>query len=280
MSHPRLTLARADLADARLQGQVRAASFAAARPMQCSAPVAAIRAEPDDGAELQDQIVFGEVFDALDERGAWTWGQARRDGYVGWLLTEALSAPVLAPTHAVSALRTYAYPEPDFRAPARALYSLNALVTVEARDGRWARCARAGWFVDNHLRPVGEAFERDPVIVAERFLAAPYQWGGRESLGLDCSALVQQALYACGRACPRDTDMQEAVLGRDVPPSELRRGDLVFWNGHVAWMLDRVRVLHANAHHMAVAVEPLVDSVARMRAAGGGEPTSYRRLSP
>jgi cell wall-associated NlpC family hydrolase len=106
-------------------------------------------------------------------------------------------------------------------------------------------------------------FEPEPVAVAERFLAAPYQWGGRESLGLDCSALVQQALYACGRGCPRDSDMQEAALGRDIPRGELRRGDLVFWDGHVAWMIDGRRVLHANAHDMAVVVEPLSEAITR-----------------
>jgi cell wall-associated NlpC family hydrolase len=113
--------------------------------------------------------------------------------------------------------------------------------------------------------------------VAERFLGAPYLWGSRESLGLDCSGLVQQALMACGRACPRDTDQQER-MGEAVARDEFRHGDLVFWKGHVAIGLDEARIIHANGHHMCVAVEPLDEAIARIVAAGSGEPTSFRRL--
>jgi cell wall-associated NlpC family hydrolase len=128
------------------------------------------------------------------------------------------------------------------------------------------------------LSPIGR-FEDDPAEVAARFVGTPYQWGGRESLGLDCSGLVQQALYACGRSCPRDTD-QQALLGREVALGDLTRGDLVFWRGHVGMMMDARNLLHANAHFMAVVIEPLDEAVTRTEAAGGGAPTGYRRLSP
>jgi cell wall-associated NlpC family hydrolase len=153
---------------------------------------------------------------------------------------------------------------------------LNSLLAVEAREGRFAKVEGAGWFPDIHLTPIG-IFEPDPVAVAERHLGAPYLWGGRESVGLDCSGLVQQALFACGLGCPRDTDQQEG-LGRPADLADLRRGDLVFWTGHVALALDGVRVLHANAHHMAVVAEPLSEVVARIAAAGGGPPVACRRL--
>ena len=146
---------------------------------------------------------------------------------------------------------------------------------IEAREGRFAKAAGSGWFVAEHLAPLGW-FETDAAAVAERFLGAPYLWGGRESLGLDCSGLTQQALLACGKAWPRDTDQQEK-LGVAVPPGELRRGDLVFWKGHVAMMLDGEAIIHANAHHMATAIEPLAQTRARYEAAGVGEPTAYRR---
>ena len=150
------------------------------------------------------------------------------------------------------------------------------VVSVEAREGRFVRAARAGWFVESQLSPIGQ-FETDPVAVAERFLGAPYQWGGRESLGLDCSGLVQQAFYACGLTCPRDTDMQAAQIGTAIDGPELRRGDLVFWKGHVGLMQDDTRLLHANAHHMAVASEPLDGAILRIEAAGSGKPTAFRR---
>jgi cell wall-associated NlpC family hydrolase len=278
MSAPdrRLTLIRDGVADRRLEGLVAADRFADVTPMQVSAPIASLRKAPEPDAEQEDQLVFGELFDVLFEVGDFAFGQARRDRYVGYAPLEALSAPVLTPDCRVAVPRTYAFAEPDIKSAIVGLYSLNALVSVEAREGRFVRGARSGWFVEHHLAPVGR-FETDYVAVAERFLHAPYQWGGRESLGLDCSALVQQALYACGRACPRDTDMQRGFFPQ-VAEADRRRGDLVFWKGHVAILLDADTILHANAHHMATAIEPLAEATARIAATPTGRVLGYRRV--
>ncbi len=278
MSDPRVTLARDGLAAASLEGVVPAERYLPTTAWQASAPVAAIRRHPARDAEQLDQLVFGEVFEGLEERGGFVFGQATRDGYVGWVDVEALSAPVFAPSHRVAALRTYAFSKPDLKSAPVGLLSLNALATVEDRSGRFVRAARIGWLVEGHLAPVGAAFEADAAAVALRFLHAPYLWGGRESLGLDCSGLVQQALYACGRACPRDADQQQALGAPLADPGELRRNDLVFWRGHVGVMLDAETLLHANGFHMAVAAEPLAEAVARIEAAGGGPVTAMRRL--
>lgn len=270
---PRTTLARPDLADLALEGVVKAARYASPVAMQASAPVASVRAAPEGDAEQLDQLVFGEVFDVLDERGDFAWGRARRDGRVGWVLTEALSQPVLAPTHRVSAIRTYALPEPDVRRTAVGLLTLNALVTEEAREGGFVRCARIGWIAEAHLSDLS-SFDRDPAAVAERFVGAPFQHGGRESLGLDGPALVQQALYACGRACPRDADLQRE-LGAPTEMNRLRRGDLVFWADHVAVAAGADEVVHAHPATLAVVKEPLRAAVERLRA----EPLEARRIA-
>lgn len=274
---PRVTLARPDLADARLEGLVRADRYAPARPAQAAVPVAAIRKAPADEAEVSDQLLFGEVFDVLEERDGWAWGQARRDGYVGYVQADQLSASVLTPTHTVTALEACAFAEPGAGPAPVATHSLNALVTVEERRGGFVRAARSGWFAEADLAPVGDAEAQDPVAVAERLRAAPYSPGGRESSGLDGSGLVQQALYAAGRGCPRDADQQERALGREIPPDALARGDLVFWRGHVAIGLGQERVLHANSAAMAVSIDTLADALDRNRAVYG-EPVAWRRV--
>jgi len=273
---PRVTPVRPDIASRVLEGVVPAPVYVDPRPMTVIRPAAGVHAQPDLNSEQQDQVLFGEVFEVLREEGGFAWGQARRDGYVGYLEREALAPAGPAATHRVSAIRTYAFAEPSIKARALGPYSLNALVAVEAQEGRFARAAAGGWFVQEHLSPIG-VFETDPVAVAERFVGAAYLWGGRESLGLDCSGLVQQALLACGRACPRDTDQQQ-LMGHGVEPHELERGDLVFWRGHVAMMRDAGHIVHANAFHMATVVEPLAEAVARIAAGPTGEPVAYRRI--
>jgi cell wall-associated NlpC family hydrolase len=275
-SDPRVTPLRDGVASRALEGLVRADRYVEPQRASVAVPAASVLAAAEPGAERVDQMLFGEAFDVLDREGAYAWGQVRRDGYVGYVEATALGPADVKPTHRVAAARAYAFARPDFKAAARGPYSLNSLVAEEGREGRFVKAAAAGWFFVGHLAPVG-VFEGDFVAVAERFIGAAYVWGGREGSGFDCSGLLQQALFACGRACPRDSD-QQAGLGRPIGRGALRRGDLVFWHGHVAIMVDRRRILHANAHHMAVAVEPLAEAIARIAAAGGGQPVGCRRL--
>ena len=153
---------------------------------------------------------------------------------------------------------------------------MGAVVTIARQDERFAVTA-AGWHIPIlHLAPL-KTKQPDFVAVAEQFFGAPYLWGGKTSLGIDCSGLVQVALQACGIACPRDSDMQEDALGKPVSLSALRRGDLVFWKGHVAIARDGATLIYANAHHMAVAIEPAAEAIARIKAAGS-DVASVRRI--
>ena len=275
-SDPRQTLARPELADQRLEGLMRAAAFAAPRAMRCRSPVAGLHAAADPGSVQEDQLLHGETFDVLETRDGWAWGQARRDGYVGFVRAEALGPMLDAPTHRVRALRTIGLERPEVKAAAVGVLSLNALVSVGCAQKGFLEAGEAGWIFARHMALLGD-FEAEPAAVAERYLGTPYLWGGRDSLGIDCSGLVQQALYACGRACPRDADQQMDAFPTEAPLSALGRGDLVFWDGHVGMMLDATRLLHANSHHMAVAVEPLAIVIERNRAAGVGDPIGARR---
>ncbi len=252
-------------------------------PMQVTAGVAAIRAAPEPDAEMVTQALHGETLRLFGEAGDFGQVQLTRDRYVGWARLEALSAPVLPATHRVIALRAYVYSAPALKSAPRFLVNLGAPVVAEARDGEWVRCARAGWIHATQLRALDapDALDTDPAGVALRFLGTPYLWGGRESLGLDCTGLTVAAFDACGIVLPRDSDMQFAWCGRPIPcwqsPGTLQRNDLVFWQGHVGIMLDHEQILHANAHHMAVAAEPLTGAVTRI-AALYGPPIGARRI--
>ena len=251
----RTTLARPDLAEQALEGIVRAAAFRAVRAMHCVVPVTDIHAGAVPGDHPVDQLIFGEAFDVLDTRGDQVWGRARRDGVVGWVLLSALKDGAPLATHRIGSTSDS--------------LPLNALV-VEDGDP-------AG------LAPIG-SFAAEPVDVAERLVGTTYRLGGRSSLGTDCCGLVQQALYACGRAGPRYAD-QQAELGQAVAAGQARRGDLVIWldadegpwNGHAGFMLDGDRVLHAVGRLGGVAIEPFAEADARHRVAGSDGPV-IRRL--
>jgi cell wall-associated NlpC family hydrolase len=274
---PRVHPYRADLAAKHLQGQVEAPRFVDGTPHDVVEPVAGLRREPSHNARLDTEVLFGErviVYETTDE--GWAWGQLESDGYVGWISANALARPGQAPTHKVTALRTLAFPTTDIKAPPLAGLPMGARLAIARQDELFAVTA-SGWYLPAaHLAPLPAA-QPDFVAVAEQFLGTPYLWGGKTSLGLDCSALVQVSLQAAGLACPRDGDMQEQALGARLAFDDLRRGDLVFWKGHVAIVRDGNTLIHANAHHMAVAIEPVAEALRRIRTAGS-EPTSVRRL--
>jgi hypothetical protein len=277
---PRTTPARPDLAAKHLEGKVAAARFAEGEEREVIDAQAPVRAEPSPDAPLMTEALLGErvtVYEINDE--GWAWGQLADDGYVGWLPANALLAPRGAPTHRVAALRSLAFPGPSIKLPPVVMPPFGARLMVTREQDRFA-VSPIGFLPATHLAPL-EHQETDFVAVAERFLGVPYLWGGKTNQGLDCSGLSQVALAACRIACPRDSDMQERALGQPLPTdrhfSNLRRGDLVFWNGHMAIVRDNKTIVHANAHHMAVAIEPTAQAIARISAAGS-EVTSVKRL--
>jgi cell wall-associated NlpC family hydrolase len=267
---PRLTPARPDLAAAHLRGQVEAARFVEGTDFEVFDPVAPVRRSPVPDALLETEALKGERVTIYDQDGeGWGWGQLHSDRYVGWLPMNALRAPDREPTHKVVALRTILFPGRSIKAQPVEGLPLGCRLAITDSDGELARLASGGFVPAGHLGPL-DAAAPDFVGVAERFIGVPYLWGGKTSLGIDCSGLVQVALTACGIACPRDSDMQRAI-GTEVAlgdPSGLRRGDLVFWKGHVAVLRDPATLLHANAFHMAVAAEPLREALERISAAG------------
>jgi cell wall-associated NlpC family hydrolase len=275
---PRLTPARPDLAAKELEGKVSAARYVEGRAYDVIEPQAPLRIEPAPDAPLATEALRGErvvIYDTNDE--GWAWGQLAADGYVGWLPANALTAPGGAPTHKVVALRTFVFSVPSIKAPPIEALPLGARLAIARMEGAFAVTPSGAFLPSVHLAPSAD-YEADFVAVAERFVGTPYLWGGKTMLGLDCSGLVQIALAACGIPCPRDSDMQEEALGVPGDAADLQRGDLIFWKGHVAIVRDRASLLHANAFHTAVAIEPTAEAFARIRTAGS-EVTSVRRVA-
>jgi cell wall-associated NlpC family hydrolase len=274
---PRINPYRSEVAAKYLQGKVEAQRFVEGERREVIRACAPMRSAPTHEARLVTEALMGErviVYETSEE--GWAWGQLESDGYVGWLSANALAGSGPAPTHKVAALRTLGFPGPDIKLPPASALPMGALLAIAREDDRFAVTPSGLHFPRPHLVPIKEK-KSDFVAIAELFLGTPYLWGGKTSLGIDCSGLVQVAMQAAGMACPRDSDMQEEALGKPSTLAEMRRGDLLFWKGHVAIARNSGSLLHANAHHMAVAIEPAAEAIARIKTAGS-DVSSVRRL--
>jgi cell wall-associated NlpC family hydrolase len=261
---------RDDVADVSLKGRVEAERFLAPTDARIAAPVTTIHRKPADNAMQISQAVFGEDVSVFETTNGWAWVQMKSDGYVGYVKADALTTFMPPITHRVSAHATNIYPKPDLKAVPVIILPLNARLSVVDRNGDYLELAGGGHVFAAHTTPITE-HATDFVSVAERFLHVPYLWGGKTAAGLDCSGLVQVSLTAAGISCPRDADMQEEELGTTLRINDLdglKRGDLVFWAGHVGIMRNETELLHANGHHMMTVIEPLREAVDRTNAKG------------
>lgn len=275
MTDRRLTPANGTVAGTELQGMVTAARFVEGTPMRVAEPVVDLLRAP--GGRRERQMLLGTGFRVLDIQGGVAFGQSARDGYVGYVAADALVEGA-DPTHMVCTPATHLYPRADIKAQGAIWLSFGSALRVVSAQGAFFETEH-GFFVPKpHLRPLNAPF-KDPVTVAQLHFGVPYLWGGNSALGIDCSGVVQAALMASGIACPGDSDMQEAGLGTALAPgTPVERGDLLFWKGHVAMAVDQETMIHANAHHMAVAYEGIESAIKRILVQGGGPLTAHKRL--
>ena len=274
----RLTPARSDLAASYLKGQVEADCFKDGAPMDVRECIVDVRREPRPDAAVDTQVLFGERVEVYDEEEGWVWVQLDNDQYVGWIAANTLWSKLSRPTHRVCVPRTFIYPGPSIKLPPLLALPLGAEVEVIERRGDFWMTTNSCFIYASHLTQLDESFP-DFVAIAEKLLNAPYLWGGKSWMGIDCSGLVQLSLLMRGYKAPRDSDLQEQQVGKPIDYNAgLQRGDLIFWKGHVGIMRDESTLLHANGTHMLVSSEPLSLVRDRNLQAGAGDITSYRRL--
>ncbi len=272
---PRTHAYRDDLADARLAGKVAAARYVTPWQQTVLPPHIALRDRPDAAATAVSELLAGEAFAVLDHHHGWAWGYGLHDGYVGYVESAALGPALLAPTHRIIAATALVFKDTSIKSPVLGELPLGARVAATAVQGQFVAAA-GGWLHTRHAAPLARSFASDPLAVAHEFLGTPYRWGGRTRAGIDCSGLIQTALTACGLSCPRDSDQQRAELGTAVDTP--RRGDIVFFPGHVGIMASDSALLHANAYWMNTVIEPLAHVIDRLRPEHDSPVLAIKRL--
>ncbi|UTW58709.1 C40 family peptidase [Kordiimonas sp. SCSIO 12603] len=249
---------------------------------QVSEPIVLLKEAADIHAETLSCLLYGEPVYLEKAETDWAFITSLIDGYRGWVEISSLSQTLQKPTHQISAPLTHIYAKPSLKSRPMQAVPMGSYLTATtgAEENKFLPLADGNWVYSKHLDEIG-AVTADPVGIALSFLGSPYLWGGRSRLGIDCSGLIQISLAACGIRTHRDSSAQFNSLGRLLEQHETpRHGDLAFFPGHVGWMLDDTRLLHANATHMAVTIDPLEDVIRWVASETGKPPFSgFKRLT-
>jgi cell wall-associated NlpC family hydrolase len=276
---PRLHPIREDLAAEYLRDKVEAPKFSKGYAAQISRGIVPLRRHPADEAGQDTELLFGEKVTVYEEKNGWAWVQNAKDSYVGYTRANDLSREVRQTTHRVKALRTYVYPQPDMKIPPIDMLSMESTVLALKEEGRYTQIQGGGWIFTDHICSL-ETKALSHVDIAYQFLGTPYFWGGKTSVGIDCSGLVQVSLSASGISTQRDTYVQETTVGYPVNSEQCTEGDLVYWPGHVAIALDKENAIHATANSMDVIIEPIAHITERVKMETGGTGiTAIKRVS-
>ncbi|WP_019219955.1 C40 family peptidase [Bartonella florencae] len=281
---PRLNAFREDLADKRLEKEITARRFVEGEKRRVNVPVAGLFKENNKKSERQTECLLGEELLIFEQGEVMSWGQSLKDDYVGYIDTTALCTSAVTQTHIVSVPRTFQYFQADLRGPMEYPLSMGSKVTVvdkvEVRETMYSILEDGKAIISNHLSPIEHVY-KDYVAVAEMFIRTPYLWGGTSGFGLDCSGIIQLSMMMTGQRVLRDTDMQQKTIGHQLSDSdELQRGDLIFWKGHAAIMVDDKNIIHANGFSMDVIIEPLEEVISRIAEKYQRYPIEKRRPTP
>ena len=271
---PRVTPANETVACSTLKGKIKHANFVEAKNYQVNVPFVDLLGSPD--GKRNRQLIYGSKVKYFSAAKGWAFIQNTYDNYVGYV-PESTIASETQKTHIVTAPLAHVFMEPNIKSQNIEILPLAARVSGEVLENGFLE-TELGWISVLQLKRKTE-ISKDPVEVSKLLQNAPYLWGGNTTLGIDCSGLIQISLLLCGIDCPGDSDQQMNTLGQNIDiGSPRKKGDIIFWKGHVAWALNERQILHANAYHMATVIEEANEAIERIKKQDNNSVIAHKRL--
>jgi len=217
--------------------------------------------KPSYKSKIVSQILYGEKFRILFKKKKFIKVKTSYDNYIGYIKSSN-HINKFRPTHKISVLKSiiFKYPKNLAKYKSKKNLSFSSKIQIIKKNKNFAMFDKNKWLNIKDIKLINQK-EIDFLKISKLFLNCKYKWGGKTFSGIDCSALIQIFYQYNNKYFPRDTKDQIKYSKKNLKRKNFKRGDLIFWKGHVAICLNSTKLIHAYGPKKRVIIMPIKKTI-------------------
>ena len=218
-----------------------------------------IHRKPSKFSEVTSQILYGEKFKILSKNKGWIKIKTSFDNYIGYIKSRKY-LDYYKPTHKISSLKANIYNKPNIKT--KYFLPFASKVSIIQENKKFIKFEKNKWIKKKDIKTI-KHIEKNYLKILRLFLKTKYLWGGKTHKGIDCSAILQLFFYYNNKFYPRDT-IDQIRYSKEVKRKKFKKGDIIFWKGHVAICIDSKKLIHAYGPEKKVLIMPIKETLDRI----------------
>ena len=217
--------------------------------------------KPSKTSEVTSQIIYGEKFKILSKNKSWIKIKTLFDNYKGFIINSNY-VDKFHPNYKVSTLKARIFKKPGIRTNSWLPFS--SQLSVLDNNKNYMKIEKNKWVKKNDVKKLKHK-NKNFVKIFKKFLNVKYVWGGKTFNGIDCSALLQVFFIYNNLFFPRDTKDQIKYTKKNLNNRKFKKGDIIFWKGHVAICLNSKKLIHAYGPEKRVIIMPIIETINKIQ---------------
>jgi hypothetical protein len=217
--------------------------------------------KPSDKSEVTSQIIYGEKFKILSKNKNWIKIKTSFDNYKGYIRNSKYIEK-FSPNYKVNSLKAKIFKKPGVGTSSWLPFASKLSVFEQKKN--YVKIEKNKWIKKKDIRKLNLS-DKNFIKIFKKFLNVKYVWGGKTFKGIDCSALLQIFFYYNNSFYPRDTKDQIKYTKKNSKKRKFKKGDIIFWKGHVAMCLSSKKLIHAYGPEKKVVIMPIIETISRIQ---------------
>ena len=210
---------------------------------------------------ISSQILYGEKFKILSKNKDWLKIKTSFDNYIGYIKNENY-IDNLRPTHKIFVLRANIFNKEKRKT--KYFLTFASKISIIKENRKFVEFEKDKWIKKTNIKKI-DHIENNFLKILKLFLDTKYVWGGKTYKGIDCSAILQLFFYYNNKFYPRDTKDQIKYSKKRFDKKIFKKGDIIFWKGHVAICINSKKLIHAYGPERKVLTMPIIKTIDRIK---------------